>query len=390
MGQSFPSSDDSQLDFAALLEQSFESDVEEIKKGDLLTGTIVAVDKQGLILDVGAKRDGVVMRSDLEGLENLDDYVIGQEILVMVIKPEDYDGNLLVSVKQALASKDWSAAQLQMDQDELYEGEVVAANAGGLIVPYGELRGFVPASHVVGLPRGLEGQQRIDELSKYIGQTLRLKIIEVNPRRRRLVLSQREAQRQAREKAKEELLRQLQVGDVVKGTVSSLRDFGAFVDLGGADGLIHVSELSWSRVRHPSEVLSVGMEVEIYILQLDRESRRIGLSLKRLQPNPWQQIAEEYQLGDLVEGTVSRVVSFGAFIKLVNGIEALLHVSQMSDPPPETPDGLVDSGQHLRARIISFEPDRQRIGLSMIDLPAEDEGAGAGVDEAVAEVDSMH
>jgi small subunit ribosomal protein S1 len=369
MVHSSASSDDSQFDFAALLEQSFETDPDVIHRGDLLTGTVVAVDSQGLIVDVGMKRDGVVPRSDFEPLGENPDYKVGQEVLVMVTRPEDRDGNLLVSIQQARASKDWNAANTQMEEDELYTGEVVAANGGGLIVPYGQLRGFVPASHVIGLPRGLDDDARIKALSQFIGQELELKIIEVNPRRRRLVLSQREAQRKAREKAKTRLLENLSEGDVIKGRVSSLRDFGAFVDLGGADGLVHVSELSWSRVRHPSEVLSVGMEIEAYVLHLDHETRRIGLSLKRLQSNPWERIAENYKVGQTVEGTITRVVSFGAFVELGNGIEALLHVSQMGDPPPEVPEEVVHPGEHVITQIISLEPERQRIGLSLRGLP---------------------
>jgi small subunit ribosomal protein S1 len=398
MNQTPLSSDDSQVDFATLLEQSFEAqdELETIERGDLVTGTIVAIDGQGLILDVGLKRDGVVPRSDLDALSDDCDYQVGQEITVMVIRTEDQDGSLLVSIQQAYASQDWDAARALMEKDELYSGEVVAANRGGLIVPYGQLRGFVPASHVVGLPRGLDSQARIDHLSGYIGQQLDLKIIEVNPRRRRLVLSQREAQRQAREQAKQHLLENLSEGDVVKGRVSSLRDFGAFVDLGGADGLVHISELSWSRIRHPSEVLSVGMEVETYILQLDHERMRIGLSLKRLQPNPWQEIAETYSVGQVVDGTVSRVVSFGAFVELENGIEALLHISQMGDPPPQTPEEAVEPGDHVTTRIISLEPERQRIGLSLRGFPAQEmavDGPAAPdadpADEPLAEVDTV-
>jgi small subunit ribosomal protein S1 len=254
-----------------------------------------------------------------------------------------------------------------MDSGELYTGQVAAANQGGLIVPFGDLRGFVPASHVLNLPRGLDDETRTRHLSQLVGREMTLKIIEVNPQRRRLVFSQREAQRESRDLAKERLLANLNEGDVVRGKVSSLRDFGAFVDLGGADGLIHVSELAWRRVRHPSEVLSIGMEVEAYVLQLDRDGKRIGLSLKRLENNPWAEAGEIYQIGQEVEGTVSRVVSFGAFVELTSGIEALLHISQMGTPPPARPEDVLGVGEHVVAEIIALEPGRQRMGLALKD-----------------------
>lgn len=376
MHQISSSPDDSQLDFNTLLEQSFE-EMEEARRGDVLSGTILAVDKQGIIIDLGLKRDGVVQRSEFEALGENHSYVVGQRVTVMVVKPEDQDGNLVVSIFQARASKDWDIAQSNMDAGELYTGQVTAANQGGLIVPFGDLRGFVPASHVLNLPRGLDDETRTHHLSQMIGKELVLKIIEVNPQRRRLVFSQREAQRESRDLAKERLLADLNEGDVVHGKVSSLRDFGAFVDLGGADGLIHVSELAWRRVRHPSEVLSVGMEVEAYVLQLDREGRRIGLSLKRLENNPWVEAEQKYQIGQEVEGTISRVVSFGAFVELTSGIEALLHISQMGSPPPARPEDVVAVGEHVVAKIIALEPSRQRMGLALESVPdSEDDGAG--------------
>ncbi|HEC21703.1 MAG TPA: S1 RNA-binding domain-containing protein [Chloroflexi bacterium] len=402
MDQSSSPLDDS-LDFATLLEESFE-ELDNVERGDLLRGTILTIDKQGILVDVGLKRDGIVPRSDVEALGDSFTCEVGQEVLVMVVKPEDQDGNLVVSIRQALASKDWDAARRQMERGELYEGTVIAANQGGLIVPYGEVRGFVPASHVLNMPRGLDNEARIEHLSSLIGQTLTLKIIEVNPQRRRLVLSQREAQRELRNRAKEELLNRLNEGDIVRGRVSSLRDFGAFVDLGGAEGLIHVSELAWRRIRHPSEVLSVGMEVEAFVMQLDHEGRRIGLSLKRLQPNPWVEIEQKYRIGDLIAGTVSRVVSFGAFVELENGIEALLHISQLSDPPPERPEDVVQPGDRVVARIITLEPHRQRMGLSLKSLTEEEvahflaeqgeetaptDSEDEGINEALAEADTL-
>jgi len=262
---------------------------------------------------------------------------------------------------------------------------VADANRGGLIVPFGELRGFIPASHVVDLARGLNEDERKDNLSSMVGQKISVKIIEVNRRRRRLVLSQREAQREIRDARKDNLLESLQEGEVRRGVVSGLRDFGAFVDLGGADGLIHISELAWHRVKHPRELLQVGQEVEVYVLRLDHEGRRIGLSLKRLQPNPWTQVDDMYHVGQIVEGTVSRVTQFGAFVSMEPGIEALLHASQISDPPPADPTQILHEGQVIQARVISIESHRQRLGLSIRDV---DNGDLLDTTETPAEIEA--
>ncbi len=354
-----------------LLEESFA--FEQPERGDLLTGVVLAIDSQGMIVDCGLKRDGVVPRNDLERMEGIV-YVVGQDINVMVIQPEDQDGNLIVSVSQARQGEDWVKAEELMANAEVWEGVVQDANRGGLIIPFGNLRGFVPASHVMDLPRGLNENDRKSHMTNLIGKNVLVKVIEVNRKRRRLVLSQRDAQRGRRDSRKELLLGELKEAEVRHGVVSGLRDFGAFVDLGGADGLIHISELAWYRVKHPKEVLSVGDEVDVYVLRLDQDGKRIGLSLKRLQPNPWALVDEMYHVGQLVEGEVSRVAQFGAFVSLKPGIEALLHTSQMSDPPLEDPTGLLQEGDHLLMRIITIETHRQRLGLSLRDV-SDDERA---------------
>ncbi len=366
---SLPLADD--MDFAALLDASF---VAEPERGDLITGTILAVDNHGLIVDVGAmKRDGIVPRKDIErmGLEPTA-FHVGDEVEVIVLRPEDDDGNLVLSVSQAQQSEDWKRAEQLMTSEEVFEGVVADVNRGGLIIPFGNLRGFVPASHVVDVPRGANEDERKDHMMKLMGRKITIKVIEVNRKRRRLVFSQRDAQRGRREARKELLLDELKEGEVRTGVVSGLRDFGAFVDLGGADGLIHISELAWHRVKHPREVLNVGDEVEVYILRLDAEGKRIGLSLKRMQKNPWAAAEEMYHVGQLVEGTVSRVAQFGAFVGLEPGIEALLHASQIADPAPADPSVLLYEGQKLLLRVISIEPDRQRLGLSLKDVTDEE------------------
>ena len=384
--------EDNELDFAALLEASFAEEVPE--RGDIVTGTIVAIDEQGLIVGIeGMKRDGIVQRKDLERMNvDIDTYTVGADIDVMIVRMEDEDGNLVLSVSQAQQTEDWKKAEELLANDEVWDGKVSDANRGGLIVQFGNLRGFVPASHVLDLPRGLNEDERKMRMQRLVGQPISLKVIEVNRKRRRLVFSQRDAQRDSRDARKEVLLDQLHEGEVRKGVVSGLRDFGAFVDLGGADGLIHISELAWHRVNHPKEVLKVGDEVEVYILRLDAEGKRIGLSLKRLQENPWAVVDELYHVGQLVEGIVSRVAQFGAFVSLDPGIEALLHTSQIADPPPEDPSLVVHEGQHLLMRVISIESDKQRLGLSLKEVTDEEKqrwlqakADAAPVAEAVAD-----
>ena len=358
------------MNFAALLEASFAE--KEPERGDIVAGVVLAVDHHGLIVDIGLGRDGVVPRKDLERLEEDLNFHINDEIDVMVVRPEDEDGNLLLSVSQARQSEVWRRAEKLLEDDEAWEGVVTDANRGGLIVPFGNLRGFVPASHVVGLSRGLNEDDRRTQMGNMVGKRVTLKVIEVNWKRRRLVFSQRDAQRERREARKEVLLDKLEEGEIREGVVSGLRDFGAFVDLGGADGLIHISELAWHRVKHPKEVLNVGDQVRVYVLRLDEEGKRIGLSLKRLQQNPWEQIETLYHVGQLVEGKVSRVAQFGAFVSLDPGIEALLHVSQMGDPAPEHPSLVVHEGQQVLTRVISIESDRQRLGLSLKEVTEEE------------------
>ncbi|RMG89766.1 MAG: S1 RNA-binding domain-containing protein [Chloroflexi bacterium] len=363
--------DADELDFAALLEISLAET--KIERGDIVTGTVLSVDHHGLIVDVGWKRDGIVPRRDIDRLNMTpEDFEVDQEIDVAVVRLEDAEGNLILSASQARQSEDWKQAEALLAAEEPWTGKVIDSNRGGLIIPFGHLRGFVPASHVSDLPRGINEAEREAYLRKLIGREITVKVIEVNRRRRRLVFSQRDAERETREARKDALLQELAEGEVRRGVVSGLRDFGAFVDLGGADGLIHISELAWHRVSHPSEVVNVGDEIEVYVLRLDEDGKRIGLSLKRLQPNPWALVDEMYHIGQLIEGTVSRVADFGAFISMEPGIEALLHVSQIASINSVDPQAVIRSGMRLLLRVISIESDKQRLGLSLKDVTPEE------------------
>jgi len=343
-------------------------DFQELRRGQIVEGTIVQIRNDEILVDVGSKSEGVIMGRELERMssEKLDELHEGDAILVYVVNPEDKNGNVILSISRAQAEQDWRDAQEIYEQGKIFEGTVAGYNKGGLIVRMGRVRGFVPASQIVtNRERGRPSSSE-EFLSQLVGQPLHLKVIEIDRGRNRLILSERAAMRERRKLDKERLLAELQEGDIRKGEVISLCDFGAFVDLGGADGLIHLSELSWRRINHPSEVLNVGDTVEVYVLNVDRERKRIGLSLKRLEQDPWSTIAERYEEGQLVEGTITKLVKFGAFARIFDDdIEGLIHLSELSDERINHPREVVQEGDVRTLRVIRIDPDRKRIGLSL-------------------------
>jgi len=343
-----------------------EYDYQLPKRGDIHTGIVIEIGDRGAIVDAGFKRDGIVPASDLDRLddETLEAIEPGDEVYVAVTKPQDEEGRLILSIYQALVREDWEKAEQMMAEGELYEGTISGFNRGGLLVPFGRIRGFIPASHTVGMPRGLKGDERREKLAEMVGDDVGLKIIEVDQHRRRLILSQRQARRAWQKIQRKRVMEELTEGESVVGTVTGITDFGAFVDLGGADGLIHISELSWKQVDDPREVVEVGDEVEVYVLNLDWDRTRIALSLKRLNPNPWTQVAGHYEVGQLVEGKVSRVLDFGAFVELGLGVEGLLHVSEMTGASQLSPTDILTTGQKVLVKIIGIDTHKQRITLS--------------------------
>ena len=349
-------------------------DYTEPKVGDIRKGVIVAITQQGVIVDLGLKRDGIVPSADLSKLEDEEREAlqVNDDISVFVTDTEAPD-SLIVSIHMAKLNQDWIDAEAYLESGEIIEGEVIGYNKGGAIVPFGRLRGFIPASHLVELTRGLNDRQRQQKLAKLRGEKLPLKIIEVDRRRRRLVFSQRDAQKEWEEIRKAELLQNLSEGDVVKGRVSGLRDFGIFVDLGGADGLVHISELAWYRIDHPREVVKVGDEIEVHVLNIDPNDQRISLSRKRLLENPWTRVEEKYQTNQLVEGKITRLVDYGAFAELEPGIEGLLHLSQLSRAQVNAASEVVNVGETHLLRVVSIDPDRQRIGLSLRAVSAQEQ-----------------
>ncbi len=347
----------------ALLDQH---DYEEPQVGDIRKGIIVAITQQGVIVDLGLKRDGLVPSSDLSKLEpeEREALKINDEIPIYVTNTDAPD-SLYVSIHLAQLNQDWIDAEAYLESGDIIEGEVIGYNKGGAIIPFGRLRGFVPASHLNELSRGLNDRQRQQKLAKLRGQKVPVKIIEVDRRRRRLVFSQRDAQKEWEDKRKQELLKDLKEGDVLTGRVSGLRDFGIFVDLGGADGLVHISELAWYRIDHPREVVKVGDEIEVYVLNINAESQRISLSRKKLLENPWSTVEQRYQPNQLVEGKITRIVDYGAFAEIEPGVEGLLHLSQLSRNQVENAREVVNEGETHLLRVVSIDPDRQRIGLSL-------------------------
>ncbi len=344
------------------------------QEGDIRTGTIVAITPQGVIVDLGLKRDGIVPISDINKLEpeERDGLQVNDELPVYVVQTADPEA-LIVSIHLARLNQDWIEAEALLANGEMFEGEVIGYNKGGVIVPYGRIRGFVPISHLTEIPSGMSERRRQQRLAKLRGETLGLKVIEVDRHRHRLVLSQREAYREWEELKRAELMETLSEGETRVGRVSGLRDFGAFVDLGGADGLVHISELSWHRIDHPREVVKIGDEIEVYVLGIDQESGRISLSRKKLLPNPWDTVTERYDTNDLVEGRITRILDYGAFAEIEPGIEGLLHVSQLSRSPVEDPRTVVNEGETHLLRVVSVDQNRQRIGLSLKAVTANEQ-----------------
>jgi len=311
---------------------------------------------------------------------------VGDSVLVFVVQPENQEGQAVLSIDRALAEKSWRRLQEIFEAGDMIDAEVTNYNKGGLLVNLDGVRGFVPASQVTEIRGGDDGSKQAD-MARLIGTKLPLKIIEINRHRNRLILSERQAVQEKRDVMKERLIEELHEGETRRGRVTSITDFGAFVDIGGADGLVHLSELSWSRVKHPSEVLRVGDEIDVYVLGINSQEKKIALSIKRTQPEPWSRVAAIYEVGQLVRGTVTQLANFGAFARIEDGIEGLIHVSELSEQRIGHPRQVVSEGQDLILRIIRIDPARRRMGLSLRRaLEASDEEVAAALGEDAVEL----
>ena len=352
----------------ALLENDAFS-VELPKSGEIRQGTIASISQGQILVSIGAKSEGVITGRELEVIDDEDReaFEVGQEIPVFVVNPEDSNGNVVLSYKRAQEQMAWSSVEEQMEDDDVIESKVIGYNKGGLIVGVHGLRGFVPASQISAMRRSQAvGDTPEQRWAKMIGEPISVRIIEVDKSRRRLICSERAASSESRQSIKERVIEELEEGQVYTGRVTSLADFGAFVNINGADGLVHLSELSWDRIQHPNEILEVGQEVRVKVINIDREKRRIGLSLRALSDDPWRTRIEKYSVGQLVEGEITRLTKFGAFARLEDGdIEGLIHISEISETRIEHPKEVLKEGETVALRIIRIDPEQHRIGLSL-------------------------
>ena len=336
--------------------------------GEIKTGTIASVSPGQIMVSIGAKSEGIIRGDEFELIppEVFAELEPGQEIPVYIITPEDSHGNVILSYVRALEAETWEEASKTMKEDQKASGKVVGYNRGGLIVSFKELRGFLPASLLSYSRRSLvNGNTPEERFGGFLGEDVDFQVIEVDQERRRLIFSEKAALNETRDTVRDQVIEKLNVGDIREGRVTSLADFGAFVNINGADGLVHISEISWERIRHPSEVLKIGEDVQVKIISIDEEKRHIGLSIRRLQEDPWQESIDDLHVGQLVEAKITRLTKFGAFAMMENGVEGLIHISEISDEHIEHPKEVMQEGDDVTLRIIKIEPDSHRIGLSL-------------------------
>jgi small subunit ribosomal protein S1 len=337
----------------------YDATIPVINEGEVVRGTVVRVDKDEVLVDIGYKSEGVIPVSELSirrSVNPADEVQLGDQIDALVMTKEDAEGRLILSKKRARFELAWKNIEGAAESGEAVEGTVIEVVKGGLILDLG-VRGFLPAS--------LVDIRRVQNLDEFLSQKLRCKVIELNRSRNNVVLSRRAVLEDERKDMRQAILDRLSPGDVVEGTISNIVDFGAFVDLKGIDGLIHISELSWSHVNHPSEVLEIGQSVKVKVLDIDRERQRISLGLKQTQSDPWQQVIENYGEGDVVHGRVTKVVTFGAFVEILPGVEGLVHISELAQHHVENPREIVAQGEVVHVKIIEMDADRRRLSLSL-------------------------
>ncbi|MCB9455545.1 MAG: S1 RNA-binding domain-containing protein [Anaerolineaceae bacterium] len=340
------------------------------KRGDMLDGKITATSPTAVYVDVGGKTEGVIPGRELERMnrETLEMLKEGETIPVYVVNPSDVNGNMVLSFNRALEEQDWRMAQEHVKSKQVYEGRISGYNKGGLIVRFGRVRGFVPQSQIgPDRRREMQGETPEERWGAMVNEPISVKVMEVDRGRNRLILSERAATRESRESRKENLISDLRVGEVRTGRVVSLVDFGAFVDVGGAEGLVHLTEMSWAHVTHPRDLLTIGQEVKVEVISVDPDNKRIGLSMKRQEEDPWDTVATTYSIGQLVQGVVTKLTKFGAFVRLVDlpEIEGLVHISELSDQRVSHPREVVNDNETLTLRVVKMDIEQRRLGLSL-------------------------
>jgi len=338
---------------------NYDATIHPFAEGDVVTGHVVRIDNDEVLVDIGYKSEGVIPASELsirKSVDPGDEVELGEEVDALVLTKEDQDGRLILSKKRARFEKAWRRIEAAAESGEPVEGAVIEVVKGGLIIDLG-VRGFLPAS--------LVDIRRVPNLDEYMGQAIECKVIELNRSRNNVVLSRRAVLEEQRKEDRERILDRLQPGQVVQGTISNIVDFGAFVDLDGIDGLIHISELSWSHVNHPSEILNIGDEVSVKVLDIDRQRQRISLGLKQTQEDPWQRVVDTYNIGDELEGNVTKVVTFGAFVEILDGVEGLVHISELAQHHVDNPREIIQPGDPVRVKILEIDSERRRLSLSI-------------------------
>ena len=338
---------------------NYDATIHPFEEGDVVSGRVVRIDKDEVLVDIGYKSEGVIPSNELsirKSVDPADEVELGEEVDALVLTKEDQEGRLILSKKRARFEKAWRRIEGAAESGGPVEGTVIEVVKGGLILDLG-VRGFLPAS--------LGDIRRVQNLDEFMGQTLECKVIELNRSRNNVVLSRRAVLEEERKEVREQILGRLQPGQEVEGKISNIVDFGAFVDLEGIDGLIHISELSWSHVNHPSEVLSIGDTVRVKVLDIDRERQRISLGLKQTQEDPWQRVLNEYKEGDVVSGKVTKIVAFGAFVQILPGVEGLVHISELAQHHVESPAEVVRPGDELQVKILEVDDSRRRLSLSV-------------------------
>lgn len=341
----------------------------QLRPGDVVNGRIVKVSANEILVDIGYKSDALVDSRELERLDRsfIASLSVGDPVSAYIVQTEDRDGNVIISLQRAQQEQDWQLADELFKSQEIFDGVVTGYNRGGAIIKVGRVRGFVPASQLSGHWQAQQDNEGDPEQrwARLVGQKMRLKVIELDRQRNRLILSERAAAKDWRQEQKDRLLAEIKRGDVLTGTVTSLAAFGAFVDIGGADGLIHLSEIAWHRLEHPAEVLHVGQEVQVYVLGVDEEKKRIALSLRRLTPEPWSVIDQVYTVGQVVTARITKLTNFGAFAKIDDAIEGLIHISELADYRITHPKEIVHEGDEVQVRIMRIDTERRRIALSL-------------------------
>ncbi|MBR91524.1 MAG: 30S ribosomal protein S1 [Dehalococcoidia bacterium] len=347
-----------------------------LKRGEIIDGKIMSINDNGLLIDIGYKSEGFIPTREMKTLVSDEDKEInvGDEVIAYVVNPETNSGSSVLSIDRARGEQGWRILEKAMQNDQSCYGVILSANRGGAVVESEGVQGFIPLSQLVGPSRELFVNGGEPPKDGFIGMKIQFKIIELNRRRNRAIFSERVALEAERQVLKKKLLNTLKEGDVIKGRIVGVSNFGAFVDLGGADGLIHISELSWGPVKNPEDFVTVGTDMDVYVLKIDRETLKIALSLRRLTPEPWEQIQSGLEIGQTVTGTITKLANFGAFARIEPGVEGLIHISELSYDVVKHPKNVVSEGDKLELQIIRIEPDRKRLGLSIKRLSDPPEG----------------